>query len=70
MKKIISLITICFLFASAVNAQKALSIQGEKVKDGVIYLTFDGKGLEYFTPDKTADSKKNVAESMTFFIKR
>jgi len=69
MKKIISIIVIFFLIASSVNAQKALSIQGEKVKDGVIYLTFDGKTLEYFTPDKTADSKKNVDESMTFALK-
>lgn len=69
MKNIISLIAICLLIASSVNAQKALSIQGKKVKDGVIYLTFDGKTLEYFTPDKTADSKKNVDESMTFALK-
>lgn len=69
MKKIISLILICFLFASSANAQKALSINGKKVKDGVIYLTFDGKTLEYFTPDKTADSKKIVDESMTFTLK-
>lgn len=69
MKKTVSLIAICFLIASSVNAQKALSIQGKKVKDGVIYLTFDGKTLEYFTPDKTADSKKNVDESMTFALK-
>lgn len=68
MKKTISLIAICFLIASSVYAQKALSIQGKKVKDGVIYLTFDGKTLEYFTPDKTADSKKNVDESMTFVL--
>jgi len=69
MQKIISLIAICFLIASSVYAQKALSIQGKKVKDGVIYLTFDGKTLEYFTPDKKADSKKNVDESMTFALK-
>jgi len=69
MRKIISLTAICFLIASSVYAQKALSIQGKKVKDGVIYLTFDGKTLEYFTPDKTADSKKNVGESTTFSLK-
>ncbi|WP_417372222.1 hypothetical protein [Gelidibacter japonicus] len=69
MKKIIPLITLCFLIVSSLNAQKALSIPGKKVKDGVIYLTFDGKTLEYFTPDKTADSKKNVNESMNFALK-
>ncbi len=68
MKKIIPLIAIFCLIASSVNAQKALSIQGENVKDGAIYLTFDGKNLEYFPPDKL-DSKKNVAESMTFSLK-
>lgn len=69
MKKIISIVAICFFSASSVNAQKALSIQGKKIKDGVIYLTFDGKTLEYFTYDNTADSKKNVTESMTFALK-
>ena len=69
MKKIISILAICFLIGSSLNAQKTLSIQGKKVKDGVIYLTFDGKTLEYFTPDKTADSKKNIGESMTFALK-
>lgn len=69
MKKITFTFLVMLLIASNMNAQKALSISGKKVKDGVIYLTFDGKNLEYFTPDKTADSKKNVQESMTFSLK-
>ncbi|MEB8346904.1 hypothetical protein OO010_12650 [Flavobacteriaceae bacterium KMM 6898] len=69
MKKIVSLIAILLLFTAIVSAQEALSIQGKKIKDGVIYLTFDGKNLEYFTPDKSADSKKNVSELMTFSLK-
>ncbi|MVO08188.1 hypothetical protein GOQ30_03285 [Flavobacterium sp. TP390] len=50
-------------------AQKAISIQGKKVKDGVIYLTFNGKELEYFTTDNTADSKKTIQETTTFSLK-
>lgn len=69
MKKIFLIIAICFLTSAHIMAQKAISIQGKKVKDGVIYLTFDGKNLEYFTPDKTADSKKNIQETITFSLK-
>lgn len=69
MKKIILAIIVCLFAQTLVFSQKSLSISGEKVKDGAIYLTFDGKKLEYFTPDKIADSKKSVKEKMTFSLK-
>ena len=64
-----SILIFFFLISFTVNAQEALSIQGKKIKDGAIYLTFDGKSLEYFTPDKSAESKKNVSETMIFSLK-
>jgi hypothetical protein len=69
MKKLISIITVLIIFNPLLHAQKAMTVSGKKVKDGVVYLQFDGKNLEYFTPDKTADSKKNINESITFSLK-
>lgn len=65
MKKILSFFVICFLWASTLNAQN----QDKKVKDGVLYLIFDGKNIEYFTSDQTADSKKSINGKMTFSLK-
>lgn len=63
--------TLCgFLFFSiSIYGQQGLAPEGKKIKDGVIYLTFDGKNLEYFSPNNSADSRKSVNEAMKFSLK-
>ncbi len=69
MKKAHAIILVCFLLVFDIQGQKALSFQGKKVKDGVIFFSFNGKTLKYFTPDMIPDAKREVKESVTFSLK-
>ncbi len=68
-KKSLAVLIGFFIFHDICYGQKGLSPQGEKVENRAIYLTFDGKKLEYFSSSANPDERSSITEKVTFSLK-